>query len=114
MIRAIIVDDEPYCCDTLETMLEKYCPGVELVAVCHSGEEAIAAIEQHQPDHRSDVPALCQPVRTPSPVVSAQTRHRFRGGVDHLNVPETTCRVRPLVLVLADRHVADRGRRSEA
>ena len=50
MIRAIIVDDEPYCCDTLETMLEKYCPGVELVAVCHSGEEAIAGISQHQPD----------------------------------------------------------------
>jgi len=50
MIRAIIVDDEPYCCDTLETMLEKYCPDVQLVAVCHSGEEAIAAISQHKPD----------------------------------------------------------------
>jgi two-component system, LytTR family, response regulator len=50
MIRAIVVDDEPYCCDTLETMLEKYCPGVQLVAVCHSGEEAIAGIKQHQPD----------------------------------------------------------------
>src|SRR5687767_5427930 len=50
MIRAIIVDDEPYCCDTLETMLEKYCPGVELIAVCHSGEEAIAGIKQNQPD----------------------------------------------------------------
>ena len=42
MIRAIIVDDEPLCCDTLETMLEKYCPEVELAAICHSGEEAIA------------------------------------------------------------------------
>lgn len=50
MIRAIIVDDEPYCCDTLETMLEKYCPDVQLVAVCHSGEEAIAAISQQKPD----------------------------------------------------------------
>jgi len=50
MIRAIIVDDEPYCCDTLETMLEKYCPDVQLVAVCHSGEEAITAISQQKPD----------------------------------------------------------------
>ena len=50
MIRAIIVDDEPYCCDTLETMLEKYCPGIELVAACHSGEEAIEVINRHQPD----------------------------------------------------------------
>ena len=50
MISAIIVDDEPLCCDTLETMLEKYCPGVQLVAICHSGEEAIAAINQQKPD----------------------------------------------------------------
>lgn len=50
MIRAIIVDDEPLCCDTLETMLEKYCPDVQLVAICHSGEEAIAAISQQKPD----------------------------------------------------------------
>ena len=50
MIRAIIVDDEPFCCDTLETMLEKYCPEVSLVAICNSGEEAIAAINQQKPD----------------------------------------------------------------
>jgi len=50
MIRAIVIDDEPYCCDTLETMLEKYCPDVQLVAVCHSGEEAITAINQQKPD----------------------------------------------------------------
>lgn len=50
MIRAIIVDDEHYCCDTLETMLHKYCPDVELIAVSHSGEEAIEAIHKHQPD----------------------------------------------------------------
>lgn len=50
MIRAIIVDDEPYCCDTLETMLERYCSDVELITVCHSGEEAIDAIKQYHPD----------------------------------------------------------------
>jgi two-component system, LytTR family, response regulator len=50
MLRAIIVDDEPYCCDTLETMLEKYCPDVELIAICHSGEEGNDAINKLQPD----------------------------------------------------------------
>ena len=50
MIRAIIVDDEHYCCDTLETMLEKYCPDVELIAVAHSGEEAFDSIHKYQPD----------------------------------------------------------------
>ena len=50
MIRAIIVDDEAYCCDTLETMLEKYCPEIQLVAVCHSVEEAISAISEQKPD----------------------------------------------------------------
>ena len=50
MIRAIIVDDEPLCCDTLETMLEKYCPEVQLSAICQSGEEAIKVINQENPD----------------------------------------------------------------
>jgi two-component system LytT family response regulator len=49
MISAIIVDDEPYCCDTLETMLQRYCPNVQVIAICHSGEEAITAISK-KPD----------------------------------------------------------------
>lgn len=44
MIKAIIVDDEPYCCEVLSTLLEKYCPMVSVEAVCFSANEAIKAI----------------------------------------------------------------------
>jgi two-component system LytT family response regulator len=47
MIKAIIVDDEPYCCDVLNTLLERYCPEVVVEAVCYSAEEAIAALARH-------------------------------------------------------------------
>src|SRR6188768_3952631 len=49
MLPSIIVDDEPYCCEVLSTLLEKYCKEVSVVAVCHSGIEAIKAINEHQP-----------------------------------------------------------------
>ena len=41
MINAIIVDDEPYCCEVLVTLLEKYCPQVNILSSCRSGEEAM-------------------------------------------------------------------------
>lgn len=47
MIKAIIVDDEPYCCEVLNTLLEKYCPEVTVEAVCRSAAEAITAITNH-------------------------------------------------------------------
>lgn len=47
MIKAIIVDDEPYCCEVLSTLLEKYCPEVTVEAVCQSAAEAITAITNH-------------------------------------------------------------------
>jgi two-component system LytT family response regulator len=49
MIKAIIVDDEPYCCDALELLLQKYCPQVKVAEVCHSGESALAAIKEINP-----------------------------------------------------------------
>ena len=49
MIKAIIVDDEPYCCDALEMLLEKYCPEVKVAEVCHSGESALTAIKTLNP-----------------------------------------------------------------
>jgi two-component system LytT family response regulator len=49
MIKAIIVDDEPYCCDALELLLEKYCPEVKVAETCHSGELALAAIKTLNP-----------------------------------------------------------------
>ena len=37
MIKSIIVDDEPYCCEALSILLERYCPQVEVTGSYHSG-----------------------------------------------------------------------------
>ncbi|WP_315818433.1 response regulator [Paraflavitalea speifideaquila] len=47
MIKAIIVDDEPYCCEVLSTLLERHLPEVKIEAVCHSAAEALTAIANH-------------------------------------------------------------------
>lgn len=49
MLKAIIVDDEPYCCEALAMLLEDI-PGVEILAVCGNGAEALAAIRKKSPD----------------------------------------------------------------
>ena len=49
MLTSIIVDDEPYCCEVLSTLLEKYCKEATVVAVCNSGVEAIKAIHEQKP-----------------------------------------------------------------
>jgi two-component system, LytTR family, response regulator len=49
MITAIIVDDEPYCCETLSTLLERYCLDVNILAICSSGIEAMKAIHTQKP-----------------------------------------------------------------
>ncbi|MBZ5857176.1 LytR/AlgR family response regulator transcription factor [Flavihumibacter profundi] len=50
MIRAIIIDDEPYCCEALATMLEDYCPEVEILGTYHNSIDGLAAIRQKSPD----------------------------------------------------------------
>jgi two-component system LytT family response regulator len=50
MLNAIIVDDEPYCCEILAAMLETECPQVNVVSACNNAETAIAAIEKHSPE----------------------------------------------------------------
>jgi two-component system LytT family response regulator len=49
MLKAIIVDDEPNCSESLGTMLERYCPDVELSAICNSGASALKQIPLHNP-----------------------------------------------------------------
>lgn len=49
MIKAMIVDDEPYCCETLETMLGNFCPSISIAAICNSGGSALEALAQHRP-----------------------------------------------------------------
>src|SRR5215831_13873680 len=49
MITAIIVDDEPYSCESLETLIERYCPDVKLLDICYSGVDALKAIKEQTP-----------------------------------------------------------------
>lgn len=49
-MTAILIDDEAHCTRTLKWELERHCPEVEVVAVCSSGEEGLAAIHESKPD----------------------------------------------------------------
>lgn len=49
MLKTIIVDDEELACKGLKMRLEKI-DGVQVVATCRNGKEALAAVVQHEPD----------------------------------------------------------------
>ncbi|UKN00806.1 LytTR family DNA-binding domain-containing protein [Paracrocinitomix mangrovi] len=49
-LRAIIVDDELHCIETLSWHLEKACPEVEIIESCDSPEKGIEAIQKYAPD----------------------------------------------------------------
>jgi two-component system LytT family response regulator len=48
-VKAILVDDEHYCLKSLSTLLERYCPEVEILAVCGSGADALKQISNLKP-----------------------------------------------------------------
>jgi len=48
MMKAIIVDDEPYCCETIATLLEDN-DEVEIVTECYNGIDALEAIRKYNP-----------------------------------------------------------------
>ena len=50
MIKAIIVDDEVHCLDTLNMLINDYCPDIQVVGRCISGEKALESIETIKPD----------------------------------------------------------------
>jgi two-component system LytT family response regulator len=49
MINAIIVDDEPYCCEALSILLGRYCPQVNLAGMYFSGAQAMDPIRDQKP-----------------------------------------------------------------
>lgn len=49
MITATIVDDEPYSCEALAILLEKYCPDVKILDVCYSAASALQSIKEKRP-----------------------------------------------------------------
>lgn len=50
MIKAVIIDDEGHCIDTLQMLLGTYCPDVALVGAYRSANEALQEIAQRKPD----------------------------------------------------------------
>ena len=49
ILKAIIVDDETDCSESLGILLEKYCPEVEVAAICNSGAAALKEITMQKP-----------------------------------------------------------------
>lgn len=50
MIKAIIIDDEMHCIDTLSILLADYCPEVTVLEKCNSAKRGLEAIEKYQPE----------------------------------------------------------------
>ncbi|QHT66199.1 response regulator transcription factor [Rhodocytophaga rosea] len=50
MIKAILIDDEKHCRETLSIQLERYCPQVKLLAECSTASQGLQAIADYQPD----------------------------------------------------------------
>ena len=49
MIKAIVVDDETHCLDTLSILLQEYCPKVQILHQCSSANAALDAITKFSP-----------------------------------------------------------------
>lgn len=49
MITATIVDDEQDCCESLATLLERYCPDVKILDICYSADAALQSIREQSP-----------------------------------------------------------------
>ena len=49
MVRALIIDDEKHCCDSLTWQLENYCPEINIVGVSNNAESALLLIRQLDP-----------------------------------------------------------------
>lgn len=50
MLNAILVDDEPHSYKTMDALLKRYCPDVNVVATCKNGIDALKAIRKLNPD----------------------------------------------------------------
>jgi len=49
VVTATIVDDEPYCCEALCALLERYCSAVKVLDICYSASTALKSIKDHPP-----------------------------------------------------------------
>lgn len=49
MIKALIIDDEKHCCDSLQWQLQQYCPEIEIAGICNTGKKGLQQIQRQQP-----------------------------------------------------------------
>lgn len=49
MIKAVIIDDEPYASQALATLLKRHCPDVQVEVLCNNAKDAVKLIKQLQP-----------------------------------------------------------------
>jgi len=49
MIKAILIDDEVHCLDTLSILLSDYCPDVQVMERCMSAKQGLMAIGKNNP-----------------------------------------------------------------
>lgn len=50
MIKAILIDDEVHCLETLSILLKEYCPQIAVVDQCRSAKKGLEAIDKNKPD----------------------------------------------------------------
>ena len=50
MFKAILIDDEQHCLETLSMIIKEYCPDVSVMEQCRSAKKGLEAIRQHNPD----------------------------------------------------------------
>ena len=50
MIKAIAIDDEVHCLETLSILLKESCPQVQLLQQCRSAKKGLEAIEKNKPE----------------------------------------------------------------
>ena len=50
MIKAITIDDEGHCLETLSLLLKEFCPEVQLLDQGRSAKKGLDSIEKHKPD----------------------------------------------------------------
>ena len=50
MIKAILIDDEVHCVDTLNILIQDFCPDVQVMEQCTSAKQGLAAAKKHHPD----------------------------------------------------------------
>ena len=50
MIKAIVIDDELHCLETLSILVKEWCPQVQLIDQCRSAKQGLEAIEKIKPD----------------------------------------------------------------